>query len=150
MLAKTKPGKASPIKVEKTKPYRPTDKEPFMNERQREYFRTKLLIWKEEILKEAKETLAHLQEENQNHPDIADRASSETDRAIELRARDRQRKLISKIDDALRRIEDGSYGYCEETGEPIGLRRLEARPIATLSLEAQERHERRERVYRDD
>lgn len=134
----------------KTKPYRPTEKEPFMNERQREYFRVRLLTWKEEILKEAKETLLHLQEENQNHPDLADRASSETDRAIELRARDRQRKLISKIEEALGRIEDGSYGYCEETGEPISLRRLEARPIATLSVEAQERHERRERIYRDD
>ncbi len=134
----------------KTKTYRPSDKEPFMNERQRDYFRHRLLTWREEILKEAKETLAHLQEENQNHPDIADRASSETDRAIELRARDRQRKLIAKIDEALGRIEDGSYGYCEETGEPISLRRLEARPIATLSVEAQERHERRERVYRDD
>ena len=134
----------------KTKPYRPTEKEPFMNERQREYFRARLLTWKEEILKEAKETLLHLQEENQNHPDLADRASSETDRAIELRARDRQRKLISKIEEALGRIEDGSYGYCEETGEPIGLKRLDARPIATLSLEAQERHERRERVYRED
>ncbi len=134
----------------KTKAYRPTDKEPFMNERQREYFRAKLLAWREDILKEAKETLQHLQEENQNHPDLADRASSETDRAIELRARDRQRKLIAKIDEALTRIDDGTYGYCEETGEPISLRRLEARPIATLSVEAQERHERRERVYRDD
>ena len=134
----------------KTKPYRPTEKEPFMNERQREYFRARLLTWKEEILKEAKDTLLHLQEENQNHPDLADRASSETDRAIELRARDRQRKLIAKIEEALGRIEDGSYGYCEETGEPISLRRLEARPIATLSVEAQERHERRERIYRDD
>ena len=134
----------------KTKTYRPSDKEPFMNERQRDYFRAKLLAWREDILKEAKETLQHLQEENQNHPDLADRASSETDRAIELRARDRQRKLIAKIDEALTRIEDGSYGYCEETGEPISLRRLEARPIATLSVEAQERHERRERVYRDD
>jgi len=134
----------------KTKTYRPSDKEPFMNERQREYFRARLLAWKEEILKEAKETLLHLQEENQNHPDLADRASSETDRAIELRARDRQRKLISKIEEALGRIEDGTYGFCEETGEPISLRRLEARPIATLSVEAQERHERRERVYRDD
>ena len=134
----------------KTKPYRPTDKEPFMNERQRDYFRTRLLTWREDILKEAKETLLHLQEENQNHPDIADRASSETDRAIELRARDRQRKLIAKIDEALTRIDDGTYGYCEETGEPISLRRLEARPIATLSVEAQERHERRERIYRDD
>jgi DnaK suppressor protein len=134
----------------KTKNYRPSDKEPFMNERQREYFRARLLTWKEEILKEARETLLHLQEENQNHPDLADRASSETDRAIELRARDRQRKLISKIEEALGRIDDGSYGFCEETGEPIALRRLEARPIATLSVEAQERHERRERVYRDD
>ncbi len=134
----------------KTKTYRPTEKEPFMNERQREYFRVRLLTWKEEILKGARETLLHLQEENQNHPDLADRASSETDRAIELRARDRQRKLISKIEEALGRIEDGSYGYCEETGEPISLRRLEARPIATLSVEAQERHERRERIYRDD
>ena len=134
----------------KTKTYRPSDKEPFMNERQRDYFRAKLLAWREDILKEAKETLLLLQEENQNHPDLADRASSETDRAIELRARDRQRKLIAKIDEALTRIEDGTYGYCEETGEPISLRRLEARPIATLSVEAQERHERRERVYRDD
>ena len=134
----------------KTKNYRPSDKEPFMNERQREYFRAKLLAWREDILKEAKETLQHLQEENQNHPDLADRASSETDPAIELRARDRQRKLIAKIDEALTRIDDGTYGYCEETGEPISLRRLEARPIATLSVEAQERHERRERVYRDD
>jgi DnaK suppressor protein len=121
-----------------------------MNERQREYFRKKLLAWKEDILKEAKETLQHLQDENQNHPDLADRASSETDRAIELRARDRQRKLIAKIESALQRLEDGTYGYCEETGEPISLRRLEARPIATLSVEAQERHERRERIYRDD
>jgi DnaK suppressor protein len=136
--------------LEKSKSYRPSDKEPFMNERQREYFRDKLLSWKDDILKEAKETLQHLQDENQNHPDLADRASSETDRAIELRARDRQRKLIAKIDAALQRLEDGTYGYCEETGEPISLRRLEARPIATLSIEAQERHERRERVYRDD
>ena len=132
------------------KNYRPTDKEPFMNERQRDYFRQKLMSWREEILKEAKETLQHLQDENQNHPDIADRASSETDRAIELRARDRQRKLIAKIDAALHRIDDGTYGYCEETGDPIALKRLEARPIATLSVEAQERHERRERIYRDD
>ena len=121
-----------------------------MNERQRDYFRNKLLSWREEILREAQETLQHLQDENQNHPDLADRASSETERAIELRARDRQRKLIAKIDAALQRIEDGTYGFCEETGEPISLRRLEARPIATLSIEAQERHERRERVYRDD
>jgi len=130
--------------------YHPTDTEPFMNERQRDYFRQKLLSWKDEILKEAKETLQHLQDESQNHPDFADRASSETDRAIELRARDRQRKLISKIDAALQRIDEGTYGYCEETGEPISLKRLDARPIATLSIEAQERHERRERVYRDD
>jgi DnaK suppressor protein len=132
------------------KNYRPSEKEPFMNERQRDYFRERLLSWREDILKEAKETLQHLQDENQNHPDLADRASSETDRAIELRARDRQRKVISKIDAALQRIEDGTYGYCEETGEPIALKRLEARPIATLSVEAQERHERRERIYRDD
>ena len=121
-----------------------------MNEQQKTYFRQKLLDWRDDILKEAKETLQHLQDENQNHPDLADRASSETDRSIELRARDRQRKLISKIDAALGRIEDGTYGYCEETGEPISLKRLEARPIATLSIEAQERHERRERVYRDE
>ncbi len=121
-----------------------------MNERQRDYFRNKLLAWREDILREAQETLQHLQDENQNHPDLADRASSETERSIELRARDRQRKLIAKIDAALQRIEDGTYGFCEETGEPISLRRLEARPIATLSIEAQERHERRERVYRDD
>ena len=130
--------------------YRPTDSEQFMNERQRDYFRNKLLSWREEILREARETLQHLQDESQNHPDFVDRASSETDRAIELRARDRQRKLISKIDAALQRIDDGTYGYCEETGEPISLKRLDARPIATLSIEAQERHERRERVYRDE
>lgn len=130
--------------------YRPSDDEPFMNDRQREYFRRKLIKWKGDILREAQETLTTLQTENENHPDIADRASSETDRAIELRARDRQRKLIAKIDSALSRIEDGSYGYCEDTGEPISLKRLEARPIATLSLEAQERHERNERITRDD
>ena len=129
--------------------YRPSQKEPFMNERQREYFRQKLLDWKEDILREARETLQHLQDENQNHSDLADRASSETDRAIELRARDRQRKLIAQIDAAIQRIDDGTYGYCEETGEPIALKRLEARPIATLSIDAQERHERREKVYRD-
>ena len=130
--------------------YQPSENETFMNERQRDYFRRKLLEWKEQLLRESRETLAALQAENENHADIADRASSETDRAIELRARDRQRKLISKIDEALARIDDGTYGYCEETGEPISLRRLEARPIATLSVEAQERHERRERIYRDD
>ena len=130
--------------------YTPSEDEPFMNERQKSYFRAKLTAWKSDILREARETLEILQQENANHPDLADRASSETDRAIELRARDRQRKLIAKIDAALHRIEEGTYGYCEETGEPIGLARLDARPIATLSLEAQERHERRERVHRDD
>ena len=130
--------------------YRPTEDEPFMNPRQREYFRRKLENWKEEILRESRETLENLQEESQNHPDMADRASSESDRALELRTRDRQRKLISKIDAALKRIEDGTYGYCEETGDPIGLARLDARPIATLGLEAQEMHERREKVYRDE
>ncbi len=130
--------------------YRPAENEEFMSERQRDYFRRKLLSWKDDILSEAKQTLAALQTENENHADIADRASSETDRAIELRARDRQRKLISKIDAALERLADGTYGYCEETGEPISLKRLDARPIATLSLEAQERHEKRERVYRDE
>src|ERR687889_1296631 len=130
--------------------YRPSEDEEFMNERQLEYFRKKLLAWKEDILRESRETLSHLQSETENHPDLTDRATSETDRALELRTRDRQRKLIAKIDEALRRIDDGSYGYCEDTGEPISLARLEARPIATLSLEAQERHERRERVHRDD
>ena len=130
--------------------YRPSEDESFMSERQIEYFKQKLLDWKEDILRESRETVTHLQAETENHPDLADRASSETDRALELRTRDRQRKLIAKIDEALRRIEEGVYGYCEETGEPIGLARLEARPIATLSLEAQERHERRERVHRDD
>ena len=121
-----------------------------MNERQLEYFKHKLQAWKDDILRESRETLVHLQSETENHPDLADRATSETDRALELRTRDRQRKLISKIDEALRRIADGSYGYCEDTGEPIGIARLDARPTATLSLEAQERHERRERVHRDD
>ncbi len=130
--------------------YRPSDDEPFMNPRQLEYFRRKLLSWKDDLLRESRETVVLLQSVTENHPDLADRASSETDRAIELRARDRQRKLISKIDAALRRIEDGSYGYCDETGEPISLGRLDARPVATLSVEAQERHERRERVHRDD
>ena len=141
--------KSATVQVENAE-YRPAEDEPFMNERQLEYFKQKLLNWKEDILRESRETLSHLQTDTENHPDIADRASSETDRALELRTRDRQRKLISKIDEALRRIEDGSYGYCEETGEPIGVARLDARPIATLSLEAQERHERRERVHRDD
>jgi DnaK suppressor protein len=136
--------------VEVEEDYKPREDEPFMNERQREYFRVKLLNWKDDILKESRETLAHLQDDNNILPDLADRASTETDRSLELRTRDRQRKLISKIDAALKRIDDGTYGYCEETGEPISLRRLDARPIATLSIEAQERHERRERVYRDD
>ena len=130
--------------------YRPSETEPFLNPRMREYFRKKLDAWKNDILRESRETLDNLQEENQNHPDMADRASSESDRALELRTRDRQRKLISKIDAAIKRLEDGSYGYCEETGDPIGVARLDARPIATLSLEAQEMHERREKVYRDD
>jgi DnaK suppressor protein len=130
--------------------YRPKETEPFMNPRQREYFRLKLLKWKEDILLESRETLRHLQNESTQHPDLADRASDETDRSIELRTRDRQRKLIAKIDAALKRLDDGSYGYCEETGEPISLRRLDARPVATLSIEAQERHERREKIHRDD
>lgn len=121
-----------------------------MNQRQLEYFRRKLLAWKDEILRESRETVVHLQSETENHPDLADRATSEADRSLELRTRDRQRKLISKIDEALRRIDEGSYGYCAETGEPIGIARLDARPIATLSLDAQERHERRERIHRDD
>lgn len=130
--------------------YRPSEDEPFMNPRMRDYFRNKLLAWKDEILRESRGTLENLQEESQNHPDMADRASSESDRALELRTRDRQRKLIGKIDSALKRIDDGTYGYCEETGDPIGVARLDARPTATLSLEAQELHERREKVYRDE
>ena len=130
--------------------YRPSEREPFMNEMQREYFRQKLLRWRDELLRDSSQTLAHLQEESLQEPDIAERASLENDRSLELRTRDRERKLISKIDDALRRIEDGSYGYCEETAEPISLKRLEARPIATLSIEAQERHERLERTQRDE
>ena len=148
-------GKAPP-KGSKRRPadlpadYRPSDDEPFMNERQRLYFRRKLQAWKEDIIRQTRETLATLHEDSVQHADIADRATSEADRTLELRSRDRQRKLIAKIDAALTRLDDGTYGYCEETGEPIGLKRLDARPIATLSLEAQERHERRERVYRDD
>ena len=130
--------------------YRPAEDEPFMNERQLEYFRRKLIIWKQELLGQSAETIDNLQDSGRNVPDIADRASEETDRALELRTRDRARKLINKIDQALERIEYGTYGYCEESGEPISLRRLEARPIATMTIEAQERHERRERVYRDD
>ena len=130
--------------------YRPSDDEPFMNEMMQEYFRQKLLSWKEELLRDANATLQHLQQESIKAPDDADRASAETERSVELRTRDRARKLIAKIDAALKRIEDSSYGYCEETGEPIGVKRLEARPVATLSLEAQERHERLEKTQRDD
>ncbi len=132
------------------KDYTPSEDEPFMNERQLAYFKRKLLDWKNSILEGNRDTIEGMQRGTRNIPDIADRASEETDRALELRTRDRQRKLIAKIDAALRRIEEGTYGYCEETGEPISLKRLEARPIATLSLEAQERHERAERVHRDD
>ncbi len=130
--------------------YRPSEDEPFMNPRQQAYFRAKLVKWRNEILADAHQTIASLQEETVKEPDIADRASTESERALELRTRDRQRKLIGKIDAALRRLDEGEYGYCVETGEPISLKRLEARPVATLSLEAQERHERRERSYRDD
>lgn len=130
--------------------YRPAEGEPFMNERQLEYFRRKLLTWKNELLDESRGTVAVLQDDTRNIPDVADRASEETDRALELRTRDRQRKLIAKIDSALRRIDEGEYGYCEKTGDPISLKRLDARPIATMTLEAQERHERREKVHRDD
>jgi DnaK suppressor protein len=132
-----------------TEEYRPSDDEPFMNERQRDYFRRKLLAWKSDVVAELRTTLRHLSENRENHTDLADRASSDADRAIELRARDRLRKLVAKIDAALQRLENGTFGYCAETGEPIGLRRLEARPIATLSVEAQERHERNERLYSD-
>jgi len=130
--------------------YRPAEGEPFMNDRQLEYFRRKLQAWKHELLADSRDTIEGLQDSTRNIPDLADRASEETDRALELRTRDRQRKLVAKIDAALRRIENGEYGYCEETGEPISLKRLDARPIATMSLEAQERHERRERVHRDE
>jgi DnaK suppressor protein len=130
--------------------YRPAEHEPFMNPRQLEYFRRKLLAWRQELLDQSAETLEGLANSARSVPDLADRASEETDRALELRTRDRQRKLVSKIDSALRRIDSGEYGYCEMTGEPISLRRLDARPIATLTLEAQERHERREKVHRDD
>ena len=130
--------------------YTPAEGEPFMNDRQVEYFRRKLIAWKNDLLMESRETIEGLQDGTRNIPDIADRASEETDRALELRTRDRQRKLVSKIDAALRRIDEGEYGYCDVTGEPISIRRLDARPIATMSLEAQERHERREKVHRDD
>jgi DnaK suppressor protein len=141
---------ATKSEIELPEGYTPSESEEFMNERQKEYFRRKLRAWKDEILRESRFTLSNLQEDVGTLPDLADRASTETDRALKLRARDRQRKLISKIDAALRRIEEGEYGYCEETGEPISLARLDARPVATLSLEAQERHERSERVHRDD
>mgnify|MGYP001976763535 CR=1 FL=1 len=137
-------------KIEMSLDYKPNDNENFMNERQTEYFRGKLIDWKNSILEESKGTIEGMQQDTRNIPDSADRASEETDRALELRTRDRQRKLILKIDAAIRRIDDGSYGYCEETGEPISLKRLDARPIATLSLEAQERHERKERVHREE
>ncbi len=130
--------------------YRPSEDESFMSDRQRAYFRRKLLAWRDEILRATKDTLLHLHDESVQHPDITDRASTETQLAVELRARDRQRKLIAKIDAALERLDAGTYGYCEETGEPVSLKRLDARPIATLSVEAQERHERRELVYRTD
>ncbi len=130
--------------------YRPAEDEPFMNEKQLEYFRRKLLTWKQDLLADSRDTIETLQEGTRNIPDVTDRASEETDRALELRTRDRQRKLVNKIDAALRRIDEGEYGYCEVTGEPISLKRLDARPIATMSLEAQERHERREKVHRDD
>jgi DnaK suppressor protein len=145
-IIKRKPAPA----VRLPKGYTPTNAEEFMSNRQRHYFRLKLLAWREEILSETRETIIHLQQHSPQEPDLADRASIETDRLIELRTRDRERKLLSKIDEALERIEDGSYGYCEETGEPISLKRLEARPIATLSIDAQERHERLEKIYRDD
>ncbi len=130
--------------------YQPAEDEPFMNDRQIEYFRRKLNAWKQELLAESRDTIEGLQDNTRNIPDIADRASEETDRALELRTRDRQRKLVAKIDSALRRIDEGEYGYCEVTGDPISLKRLDARPIATMTLEAQERHERREKVHRDD
>ena len=145
MIARPKP-----VNVVLPPDYRPSDNEPFMSDLQRAYFRKRLLDWKDDILRQTRETLAILHEDSTQHADLADRATSETDRATELRTRDRQRKLISKIDAAIARIDDGSYSYCEDTGEPIGVKRLDARPIATLSVEAQERHERREKVYREE
>ncbi len=136
--------------VELPEGYEPSESEPFMGELHQEYFRRRLNTWKDEIIQESKATIVALQEENNNHPDMTDRASSESERNLELRTRDRHRKLTAKIDAALRRIEEGTYGYCEETGEPIGLKRLDARPVATLSIEAQEAHERHEKIYRDD
>ena len=145
-----KKGKKMKAEVFLPDDYRPAEDEPFMNERQTEYFRRKLTSWKAELQDDSKSTLEGLQDSSRNIPDVADRASEETDRALELRTRDRQRKLVTKIDAALRRIDEGEYGYCDETGEPISLKRLDARPIATLTLEAQERHERKEKVHRDD
>ena len=142
-------GTAASKQVSSEGVYHPSDAEPFMNDRQRAYFRNKLVAWRDDIVQQTRETLVGLHDTSQ-HADITDRATSETDRALELRARDRQRKLVSKIEAAIDRIDNGSYGYCEETGEPIGLKRLDARPIATLSVEAQERHERREKVYREE
>lgn len=149
-MSPTKTAKAKKKSDQIDDDYTPSDDEDFMNDRQQEYFRRKLYAWREDILKESKETLQQLQNETGHLPDIADRASTETERSIELRTRDRQRKLIAKIDSAIQRLDEGLYGYCEETGDPISLKRLDARPIATLSVEAQEAHERRERVYRDD
>ena len=137
-------------KVKLPNNYRPTEKEKFMSPRQKEFFRQRLMGWREEILRDAKDTIQNLQDDEGQAPDIADRATKESERSIELRTRDRQRKLVAKIDAAVIRINEGNYGYCDDTGEPIGLKRLQARPIATLSIEAQERHERRERVYRDE
>lgn len=151
-MVEKNPIEGSDMKAEVFLPddYRPAEDEPFMNERQVEYFRRKLLNWRDDLLDESRSTVTTLQDGTRNIPDVADRASEETDRALELRTRDRQRKLIAKIDQALRRVEEGEFGYCEVTGEPISLKRLDARPIATMSLEAQERHERREKVHRDD
>ncbi len=142
--------KSAAKKAELPKNYKPTEKEDYMGPNQQEYFRQKLLAWKQDLLEESNETLGHLKEENWQESDIADRATVETDAALELRTRDRYRKLINKIDQAIRRIDEGEYGYCEETGDPIGIKRLEARPIATLSIAAQERHEREEKQYNDD
>tara|TARA_R110002051_G_scaffold52574_2_gene99783 strand:- start:16196 stop:16669 length:474 start_codon:yes stop_codon:yes gene_type:complete len=144
--------KGTKMKVETFLPedYKPVDSEPFMNENQLEYFRVKLLTWKADLLEDSRDTVAGMKDQTRNIPDVADRASEETDRSLELRTRDRQRKLVNKIDGALRRIDEGEFGYCSITGEPISLKRLDARPIATMSLEAQERHERREKVHRDD
>lgn len=151
-LAESGQGKGSKMKAEVflDDDYRPAEDEPFMNDRQLEYFRRKLINWKAELLEDSRDTIEGMKDATRNIPDIADRASEETDRALELRTRDRQRKLVAKIESALRRIDEGEYGYCEITGEPISLKRLDARPIATMSLEAQERHERREKVHRDD